>query len=214
MGEGELILIDAGSADSQDEIYDAIRRVGRQPSELTHIIVTHCHSDHSGGLRAIQQASEAVTIMHPLDAALVREGRALRTFTPAPGLLPGLLFRLFMGSIPDEVAPARVDELVQDGDELPLAGGLRVIHAPGHCAGQIALLWARKGVLFAADAVMNLPFLGYSLGYEDFELGRQTARRLAELDFERAVFGHGGALRRNARRAFARKFAAGRTGAP
>lgn len=212
--EGALVLIDTGSAGSEERIFDAIRQVGREPSDLTHIILTHCHSDHTGSLNAIQAITKAVTLMHPLDAALVREGLALRDFTPAPGLLPNLLFRLFTGAIPAEVAPARVDQHVDDGDELPLAGGMQVIHAPGHCAGQIALLWRRDNLLFAADAVMNLPFLGYSLGYEDFELGQKTARRLAELEFEWAVFGHGRALLRNASRTFKRRFAQRPTDAP
>jgi hypothetical protein len=54
---------------------------------------------------------------------------------------------------------------------------------------------------------MNLPFLGYSLGYEDFELGQKSARGLAELEFERAMFGHGNTILHNASRAFKRRFA-------
>jgi hypothetical protein len=30
---------------------------------------------------------------------------------------------------------------INDRTELPIAGGLKAIHIPGQCAGQIALLW-------------------------------------------------------------------------
>jgi glyoxylase-like metal-dependent hydrolase (beta-lactamase superfamily II) len=39
-----------------------------------------------------------------------------------------------------------------------------------------------------------MPSLGYSLGYEDLELGRASLRKLAALDFDAAVFGHGKAI--------------------
>ena len=49
-----------------------------------------------------------------------------------------------------------IDHEINDGTELPIAGGLKAIHIPGQCAGQVALLWARRRVLFAADACANM----------------------------------------------------------
>jgi glyoxylase-like metal-dependent hydrolase (beta-lactamase superfamily II) len=81
---------------------------------------------------------------------------------------------------------------VNDGDQIPIPGGLRTIHIPGHCAGQIALLWPQHGgVLFAADACSNMMGLGWSLGYEDFKRGKRSLSKLADLDFRIACFGHG-----------------------
>lgn len=199
-----LILVDTGSAGNEAAIFAAVAAIGRRPHDLTHIIVTHAHSDHAGGLAAVQAQTNAVTLMHPLDAALVRSGHVLRPLKPAPGLLTRLLFRLFIASAPGDIAPARVDAEVVDGQRL--AGGLRVIHAPGHSAGQIALLWEARGVLFAADAVMNQPNLRYSLAYEDFARGRQTAAHLARYDFDIACFGHGKALIGKAGLRFGRTF--------
>jgi glyoxylase-like metal-dependent hydrolase (beta-lactamase superfamily II) len=201
-----LILIDTGSPGDEAKIAAALAELGRSPADLTHIVVTHCHADHAGSLAALQRRSSAQTIMHGEDAALVEQGQSLRTLTPAPGLLPKLLFRLFIASTPATIEPARVDRTVADGELLPLAGGLRVIHAPGHSAGQIALLWEERGVLFAADAVGNIPRLGYSLGYEDFALGRATAAKLGAFDFATACFGHGKPLSGHANARFRRKF--------
>ena len=75
-----------------------------------------------------------------------------------------------------------------------LLAGLTAIHVPGHCAGQIALLWQQHGgVLIAADACSNLMGLGLSLalGYEDLEQGRRSLHKLSALDFRVACFGHG-----------------------
>jgi glyoxylase-like metal-dependent hydrolase (beta-lactamase superfamily II) len=38
---------------------------------------------------------------------------------------------------------------VADGETLPIAGGLHVVHIPGHCAGQVAFLWQGERLLIA-----------------------------------------------------------------
>ena len=108
----------------------------------------------------------------------------------APGLLSQLLFRVY--ARPGRTtAPIRIDRLVEDGDIIPVAGGLHVVHIPGHCAGQVALLQPATGVLFAADAAMNVVGLGDPIGFEDLSQGRASQRKLATLDFAQACFGHG-----------------------
>src|SRR5258705_13841720 len=59
------------------------------------------------------------------------------------------------------------------------AGGLKAIHIPGQCAGQVALLWPRRRLLFAADACANMPTFGYALCYENLEDGKRSLRKLA-----------------------------------
>ena len=87
------------------------------------------------------------------------------------------------------------DHDLSDGQVLPIAGGLTVVHAPGHCAGQVALLWAAHGgVLLAADAASNVLGLRPSPAYEDYAMGVQSLRRLSALDFQVACFGHGRAI--------------------
>lgn len=201
-----LLLIDTGSAGDTAKITAALAKIGHGPADLTHIIVTHCHADHAGGLAALQQQTSAQTIMYWLDGEMVENGVAKRPLQPIPGLLNKLLYRTFIAPAPNTIAPARIDHKVKDNEVLPLGGGLRVIHVPGHSAGQMALLWEEEQVLFAADAVMNQPWLGYSLGYEDFALGQKSAARLADLDFALACFGHGKPLRHRARARFQEKF--------
>jgi glyoxylase-like metal-dependent hydrolase (beta-lactamase superfamily II) len=106
------------------------------------------------------------------------------------------------------VEPVGIDCQLDGGQELPIAGGIKTVHAPGHCAGQLALLWPHDGgVLFAADACSNVFGLDWSLAYEDFEEGKRTLKRLADLEFRTACFGHGKAILVEADARFRKKWA-------
>jgi glyoxylase-like metal-dependent hydrolase (beta-lactamase superfamily II) len=61
-------------------------------------------------------------------------------------------------------------------------------------------------VLFAADAAANMGGLGLSLVYEDLAEGRRTLARLAALDFDAALFGHGAPIMRGAAARFRRRW--------
>jgi len=191
LDQGELTLIDTGLPKSEDKIVAAIEKIGKKVTDLQHIIVTHCHPDHAGSVAALKRMSGASVYMHPTDAAMVRKGQSSRPLTPSPGFLRGLLFRLFVPKKPVPIERCEIDREITDGTELPIAGGLKAIHIPGQCAGQLALFWRRRDVLFAADACANMPNFGLALGYENLQDGLDSLRKLAALDFEIAVFGHG-----------------------
>ena len=91
---------------------------------------------------------------------------------------------------------------------LDFAGGLRVIHTPGHTAGQVAFFApAQGGILFLGDACSHLGRLGLSPIYENWEEGRRTLQMLAGLDFEIACFSHGAPITSQANRQLETKFA-------
>jgi len=206
--DDDLTLIDTGSITSADSILRAVRELGYAPSAIRHILVTHCHADHAGSLAALKAAIGATAYMHPLDAAMVRTGTAWRTTThPAPGLLNHLLYRQIVASTPRTIPSAAIEHEVIDGDVLPIAGGIQAIHAPGHSAGQLAFLWHRQGgVLFAADAAVNVMALRLAPSYESLEDGLATLARLSSFSFEIACFGHGSAIVGNAAARFRRKW--------
>lgn len=189
--DAPLALIDTGLPGSAPAILGAVAALGRRPEDVRWIVTTHLHVDHAGTLAQLKRATGAEVLMHPADAAMVAEGRAGRTMheSPAPG---SAAFVAGFDPATRRVEPCATDHLLADGDELPFAGGVRVVHAPGHAAGQVALHWPRHGgVLVAADALGNHGTLGWSLGYEDLALGVASIARLAGLTFEAAVFGHG-----------------------
>lgn len=204
----DLVLIDTGPEADVSHLLDRLRTAGVTLSDIDHVVVTHSHQDHAGGLQAVKEATGATIWMHPDDAALVEEGQARRAWTVTPSLFQRVLYWLYVRGVPDTVPAATVDRTVTDGDVIPVAGGLEVVHVPGHCAGQIALLWHQHdGVLIAADVALSLldrPRL--SVVYEDLDQGRDDLQRLGTMDFNTAVFGHGAPIMTDAAERFREQF--------
>jgi glyoxylase-like metal-dependent hydrolase (beta-lactamase superfamily II) len=200
-GEDGLTLIDAGFPGKEAAVFEAIRESGRSADQLKHLIFTHGHPDHIGSAAAIVRETGARTYMHPLDIPLAESGGPFRPMTAAPGLLRQVLCRLFYH--PERrVEPVAIDQPLTPGEILAIAGGIEVIPTPGHCAGQVALLWRRGRMLFAGDVYMNIMGLGDPIGFESLDEGRASQRRVANLSFDAAGFGHGKPIVRDASRLF------------
>ena len=204
-GDDGLTLIDAGFARKEAAVFETIRGLSRSPRELKHLIFTHGHPDHIGSAAAIVRETGARTYMHPLDIPMAETGGPFRPLTPAPGLLLRVLCKMFFH--PDErLEPVAIDQHLNDGEILDVAGGFKVIHLPGHCAGQVALVWQSGRMLFAGDVAANIMGLGDPLGFEDLEEGRASQRKLASLSFDAAGFGHGSPITHDASTRFRDKW--------
>jgi glyoxylase-like metal-dependent hydrolase (beta-lactamase superfamily II) len=192
---GELILVDVGPPNNAKAIQKAVQAIGRQITDIRHILVTHCHRDHAGSLAAVKQITGAPAYMHPIGAAAVRMGKTRwENSTPPPNLLAKIIFNTitFRLAHGEGFEPAAVEYEVQDGDVIPIAGGIRAIHVPGHSGGQLAFLWEKNGgVLFVAEAAFIAFSLGPPFAYEDFEEVKGSLAKIAALDFDTACFCHG-----------------------
>ena len=204
-GEG-LTLIDTGAPGSTEKLLAGIRKGGKNPADIRHIILTHWHPDHAGNAAELQQRFKARVYAHTAESDLLAHGSGPRPRYLTPGFINWAVFTLFIKSVSHQIAPVAVDEQVQDGDLLPIAGGLRVVHTPGHSAGHMALLLEQEGVLIAGDICANTMGLAYSTLYEDLETGRRSILKAAELPFDQAVFGHGGPLTQRANAQLREKF--------
>ena len=203
-----LTLIDTGIPGSGDKILQAVRELGKQPADIKNILVTHCHADHTGSLAMLKKETGAPATMHPLDATMVRRGESMRPAKPPPSLIYQIIVPLLMRAQQDaSLEPAEIEHEIEDGAELDIAGGIKVVHVPGHCAGQVVFLWPQHGgVLFAADVASNLLRLSWSIIYEDFEEGKRSLAKVANLDFDVACFGHGNAIVGGAAEKFRQKW--------
>ncbi len=205
--EDGLTLIDAGLRGNERRIWKAVAGIDRKPEDVRRVLVTHHHADHVGSLAAIKEASGAEAYVHPLDAPIVAGEK------PRPdanrGSIAGRLFgRMILRLPPNKPEPVAADHEINDGNDLPIAGGVRVIHTPGHTAGHVSFfIEAHGGVLFAGDAAANLfgrigkPLLIFT---EDMDAVKESMRKLAELEFDTACFGHGRVLKGKAHAAFRR----------
>lgn len=197
-----LTLIDTGIAGDVQLILDAIAEAGRKPSDLRQIILTHCHKDHAGTAAALHRLSGAHILAHRLDAPAIR-GEA----QPADPVLTEserAIFDTVASHIP-EADPAEVHLELEDGDEVDLDGGGRVIHVPGHTPGSIAIHVPRTRTVFTGDAVAaigNRTMVGFF--NIDPVQAKDSVRRLAQIDFDTGCFGHGPPLAKGASVAFRR----------
>src|SRR3972149_1329196 len=204
-GDDGLTLVDSGLPRKKDSILRAVAGLGRQPADLKQILITHHHIDHMGSLGDLMEATGAKSYVHPLDSAIVRGDQ------PQPGPNPASLLGKFAGPLLARFGPApttaAVGVEVADGEELAVAGGIRVVHTPGHTPGHLSFLLPREGgVLFAGDAAANVIRLGLPIGMftADREQAKESVRKLAALEFEVACFGHGRVLKGEANLRFRR----------
>ena len=89
-----------------------------------------------------------------------------------------------------------------EDDIIGVAGGIRVLHTPGHSPGHCSFLHQRSGVLITGDALFNFrDKLTYSFAptCTNAALSKDTAERLGEVDYETAAFTHGTEIRDDAR---------------
>ena len=203
--DGSLTLVDAGMKRAHTKVLAALAQLGKAPGDVQRILMTHAHPDHAGGLKATKDATGAAVLAHDREAVYLREGR------PPPNdrgtRLGKLLTRLPAGGFPAvEVAATFADATV-----LPIGGGLRVVHTPGHTPGHCSFLHESTGVLITGDSVWNVRGLRFGpAGFcTDVAMSQQTIERLSDLSFEVAAFTHGAHISSGAPAAV-RAFLAGR----
>ncbi len=208
-GDLGLAVVDTGFPADEAKIRAGINAIGRDPSELTDIIITHAHPDHLGSAAPLSADGSIPISLPAVEADIARAGRFEVTTTPRPGIFNRILFWFLISRGSPYVFPAfEPHRDLVEGQTLRLgAGDIDVVHTPGHTPGHVSLLWRTdRNVLITGDAVVNIPRLDYALHYEDFEMGKQSAAKLAGLDFEVAVFGHGKPMLSNASSTFAKRF--------
>ena len=96
-----------------------------------------------------------------------------------------------------QIKSPRPIKTVGDNDEV---FGLRVIATPGHTPGHVCVFDPAGSLLILGDAMNNIDKLaGPNPQYTaDMVQAHQSVKKLAKLKFERAVFGHGEPIDKNA----------------
>lgn len=197
--DGSVTLVDTGLRFAPSRIVAALASIGRRPQDVARIVLTHAHVDHAGGARRmLEETGLPGVAIHADDADFLRTGTAPPTDATLPG---GQLFaRMPSGGFKS----ASVAQVLRDGDVLPVAGGIQVIHTPGHTPGHVSLLHPASGVLITGDSLFNVRSRlswSVSLFCTSFAQAKASAQRLADLDYSVVAFMHGPELSSGGREA-------------
>lgn len=163
------ILIDPGHLGLFEHVQRGLLSLGLSVGGIGLIICTHGHPDHIEGARVFQETGVPVTL-HETEWNTLAEYQAMSAV------------RL------DAFEPA----LFLDEGALPAGGHtFEVIHTPGHSPGSISLYWPRMKALFTGDLIFKESLGRTDLPGGDGERLKASIRRLAALDVEWLLPGHG-----------------------
>jgi glyoxylase-like metal-dependent hydrolase (beta-lactamase superfamily II) len=165
----EITLIDSGVASSAGIIPEYLRNTGRNPEEISLMIMTHGHPDHIGAAQAIKEISGCSVAAHGADRVWIENPDQQLKGRPVPGF-----YSLVKGSV-------RVDRILNEGDVLYLEPEMHldVLHTPGHSPGSISLWMQEEGVLFSGDAIT---LAGEMPIYDDIKSSMASIQRLKAIE--------------------------------
>jgi glyoxylase-like metal-dependent hydrolase (beta-lactamase superfamily II) len=192
---GDVTLVDAGLRGATRRLVAALESINARPEDVRRILATHAHLDHVGDARRLRSRTGAALCVHEHDADFVGHGTA-------PPRDPTLPLARVLGYLQRRQASCEVDDTFTENDVLPVAGGLRVLHTPGHTPGHCSFLHPSSGVLITGDALVNFRGrMNYSFAASCtyFRMSQDTADRLGEVDYELVAFTHGPEIRHGAR---------------
>jgi glyoxylase-like metal-dependent hydrolase (beta-lactamase superfamily II) len=176
------VLVDAGRRQDRGRILKQLE--GRRLSLLA---LTHAHPDHQGAVEAVCEARGVPLACHADDVDAM-EGRG--SVGAGDDLPSRLILKVWAGP------PRKVDRVLHEGD---MVGDFRVVHAPGHAAGEIILFRDHDRVAICGDVIRNMSYAtgrrrlleppdGFN---EDSAQNRESIRKLAALEPSLLLPGHG-----------------------
>ncbi|HET7462688.1 MAG TPA: MBL fold metallo-hydrolase [Longimicrobium sp.] len=196
-GGGELAVVETGPASTLSAVLDAIGAIGREPAEVTHILVTHVHLDHAGGAGALLRHTPRARVhVHPRGAAHLADPS--RLVASATQLYGGMMNTLWGAMVP---VPEDRLVILNDGDEVRVAGRrLRAVDTPGHAYHHHAYHDPEAGLVFTGDVggirIERLPYVSAPTPPPDIDLRawRRSIDRLRDLDPSLLLLTHFGGV--------------------
>lgn len=152
----ETALVETGPATSTATVTAELARIGVGGDDLAHILVTHIHLDHAGGVGHLAEAFPRATIW-------VQDNGAKHLADPSR--LNASALRVYgqdrLDALFGIMRPTAADRIraLGDGESVELGTRhLTALHTPGHASHHMAIQDSDTGVVFTGDAVgVHLP---------------------------------------------------------
>jgi glyoxylase-like metal-dependent hydrolase (beta-lactamase superfamily II) len=183
--ESGVVAIDAGTAERR--AHAALTAAGLHADDVSHVILTHAHFDHAGGIRALTGPGTQVIAQAGFPSELRRQHANRLPFRYFTGSGAGFGSG-DAGAVPAEIT---VDQLIA-GQTTVAIGGTEFVLYPttgGETSDALMIYLPASGVLFTGDVMM--PYLGapfFAEGSPDGML--DTLALIAEISPRMLVQGH------------------------
>jgi glyoxylase-like metal-dependent hydrolase (beta-lactamase superfamily II) len=183
---GKIIMIDCGLIEEREGILKLLSMEGLKPAA---VLATHAHVDHIGNAAYFQKEFGAKIIMNEVEAAIADSIRGLKTTYSTLSVTD------IMKNFGNMVVEAD-EKIGMHEDHVEVLGAdFRIIAAPGHSPGQIALL-TPDNVACIGDTLASFDVLGSSRMMYSYAISKdlESKRSLMDLDADKFVLSHKGAF--------------------
>lgn len=173
-----LIAIDAGT--SAERVSSALADLDLPSgTQVSHLILTHAHLDHVGGIEAIRGPGTQIIAQSGFPAELSQQRR---------GSLP---FRSYFGDVPAAIPDIIPGQLIDEPTSLTIGGTELVLYPTrgGETCDALMIYLPASGLLFTGDVMM--PYLGNPFAAEGSPEGLlETLRFIRDLGPRALIQGH------------------------
>jgi glyoxylase-like metal-dependent hydrolase (beta-lactamase superfamily II) len=195
----EPAIVETGPTTSAEHVRAGLDRLGIGRSDLAHIVVTHIHLDHAGGVGTLCDWFPKATVwVHERGAPHLAD--PTRLVASATRVYGDERMKSLFGPV-ESVPPQRIHSIA-DGAALEFGGrALTAIATPGHASHQVALVDSATGVVFTGDALgihpPDIPMLRPATPPPeyDLELAIESIEKIRSLAGELVLFSHFGPVR-------------------
>jgi glyoxylase-like metal-dependent hydrolase (beta-lactamase superfamily II) len=192
-------LVETGPTTSVDALTEGLLDLGVGPSDLAHVILTHIHLDHAGGVGVVSRRFPSATVwVHERGAPHLADPE--RLVSSVARVYGEERMTALFGAVP-RTDPSRIRAL---DDEASVDLGdrrLTALYTPGHASHHVALVDSETGAVFTGDALgIHLPDVRVLRPATpppdvDVEASVDSIRRIAERHPETLLFSHYGPVR-------------------
>jgi glyoxylase-like metal-dependent hydrolase (beta-lactamase superfamily II) len=140
-----LVVVDCGPSSTLPKLIEGVTRMGFEPRDIRHVLLTHIHLDHAGAAGTLAREFGAKVYVHKNGAGhMERPEKLIESATRIYGEMMDSLWGKF------EPVPTKKLHMLEGGENLKLAGlEFRAHYTPGHAVHHLA--YQLEDVVFTGD---------------------------------------------------------------